>query len=245
MFFDFRMAALAAIFVLNFFSAFSQEKFRLSTEFSIKEVNQDETKKLTVGKLYYDINFGKLVLEISFPEKETLVMEDSTIYRIVDGEILDKSTVFEGFVNSTIYHLLLTNKLANFGLKESKYYRETNIERVEKGIVTHWSPLDVLKGKTGKIVTLNESKRLKAIIFYDKDGQVLSKQNFNKYQFISGLNFPTEVVQQYYKKIEDGIFETTKLYNYKNIIINEAFDKDKYDYKLPFSGTVSSSTGNN
>lgn len=235
--YSFKMAALAAIFVLNIFTLYGQENFRLSTEFSIKEVNQDETKKLTVGKLYYDINFGKLVLDISFPEKETLVMEDSVIYRIVDGEIIDNSVVFEGFVNSTIYHLLLTNKLANFGLKESKYYQETDIEKVDNGIVTHWSPVDVLKGKTGKIVTLNENKRLKAIIFYDKDGQVLSKQNFKNYEYISGLIFPTEVIQQYYKKTEDGVYETTKLYNYKNIIINEAFDKDNYDYRLPFSGS--------
>lgn len=246
MIYYFKMAAFAAIFVLNLFSSYAQENFRLSTEFSIKEVSQDESKKLTVGKLYYDINYGKLVLDISFPEKEILVMQDSVIYKIVDGEMVEKSTVFEGFVNSTIYHLLLTNKLSNFGLKESKYYFESDIERVDQGIVTRWSPLDALKGKTGEIVTLNESKRLKAIIFYDKDGQVLSKQNFNKYQFVAGLNFPIEVVQQYYRKTEEGgIFETTKLYTYKNIVINEAFDKNKYDYRLPFSVANSSGSKHN
>ena len=54
----------------------------------------------------------KLVMDISFPEKETLVFYDSLVYTIVNDQIVNQSSLFDNFISSSVYHLILNNKTA-------------------------------------------------------------------------------------------------------------------------------------
>lgn len=240
-----RIAASAAIIFLSFSFSTAQHHFRISMDFSIKEIHENGTKKLTMGRLYYDINKAQLIMDITFPEKEMLVFKDSSIYRISEGEVLEKNTIIEGFVNNTFYHLLLNNQLSHYGLKDSKFYYETKVEKKDDKIIREWQPGGGLENITGKIMTLNEKKRLSAIIFYNKEGRLLYKQNFNNYEYFSGLSIPVEVIQQYYSQTDAGIIELTKQYTYKNIILNEAINNELYDYRIPHHKPESTGPTNN
>lgn len=227
-----RITIFSALFLSNLHIK-AQQHFRISSDFSIKEVHESGSKKLTIGRLYYDLNTTKLVLNVTFPENEILVFKDSSIFRIVDNVVVEKNTILEGFVSNSFYHLLLSNQLSHYGLKNSKFYHKTDIELVGNQIISEWQPIGGLENITGKIMTLNENKLLKAVIFYNKEGRLLYKQNFNNYEYFSSLKFPSEVVQQYFSKTTDGITELTKQYTYKNIILNEVSNENFYDYRIP------------
>lgn len=230
--------SIIILFIVIFFSNFhlkAQQHFRISSDFSIKEVSENGVKKLTIGRLYYDLNYTKLVLNITFPEEEILIFKDSSIFRIVDNKVVERNTILEGFITNTFYHLLLSNKLSDYGLKDSKFYHKTDIEMVSNQIISEWQPSGGLENITGKIMTLNENKLLRAIIFYDKEGRLIYKQNFNNYEYFSSLKFPSEVIQQYFTKTKDGITELTKKYTYKNIILNEVSNENFYNYRIPIN----------
>jgi len=211
-----------------------QQFFRITADFSIKELSpSNQGDRLSTGTLYYDIVSEKLLMDMSFPEKELLVFYDSLVYTIANEKVVNQSALFANFVTSSVYHLTLTNKLQNFGLSESKYYQQTDLSEENGKVITEWQPSAALKDVTGKILTLNKGNKLEAIIFYNKEGDLLSRQNFNNYKFIQGLNVPTEIIHQYYKKEEVGTSKITKIYSYKNIVLNEMQNNSFYNYNIP------------
>jgi hypothetical protein len=224
---------IIAFFLLPF-TLRSQQFFRIKADFSIKELSAQNTgDRLTTGTLFYDVVSEKLVMDISFPEKETLVFYDSLVYTIVNDQIVNQSSLFDNFISSSVYHLILNNKLQNFGLADNQYYQKVDIQEQEGKIITEWNPSSTLKGLTGKILTLNKGNILEAIIFYDKEGNLLSKQNFKDYIFVQGLNIPSEIIHQYFKKENIGSSKITKIYSYKNIVLNEMQNNSYYNYNIP------------
>lgn len=190
----------------------------------------DGSQALTLGKIYYDAHSRKLVMDIDFPEKKIIFAHDSLVYTIVDDSVSRKSNTFINFFEGNLYHLALTNELNSFGLENSNAYEITDIQRNNNRLVSTWEPLGKYRGVTGKILTLNEGKKLTGIVFYNKDGKLLSKQNLNDYHNYSGLLFPHEVVQQLYMQEDQYLY---KLYSYKNVVINEMGNENWYNYTLP------------
>ncbi len=228
--------------VLFFFSlqSRSQQFFRLKADFSVKEVNSEGVIKLTMGTLYYDTNEKKLLMDMKFPQEELLVFYDTLLYLVIDDRVAEKKKIIDNFVTSSLYHLLLKNELSNFGLGSSGYYEKGDITENNGFVVTEWMPSGGLENITGKILTQNQSNKLIAILFYNKEGDLLNRQNFNDYIFIQGLFFPQEVIQQYYKQVESGTVTLTKKYTYKNIILNDTKNNEFYNYTLPDRSTENS-----
>ena len=104
----------------------AQQFFRIKTEFTIKQKNEDNTTSLTIGTAYYDKLSKKLVYKITFPEKETWVFKDTSFYIFKNDKFFTKkkSILLPEF---TIFHLALNNKLIDYGLKDSPF----KIEKID------------------------------------------------------------------------------------------------------------------
>lgn len=226
----FRFSICLICLLTSFQTVQAQYFYRFSTDFSVKEEMPDGSQALTLGTIYYDAHSRKLVMDIDFPEKKIVYAHDSLVYTIVDDTVFNKSNTFINFFEGNLYHLALTNELNSFGLENSNAYEITDIERNNNRLISTWEPLGKYQGVTGKILTLNEGKKLTGIVFYNKEGKMLSKQNLNNYQNYSGLLFPHEVVQQLYTQDEKYFY---KLYTYKNVVINEMGNENWYNYTLP------------
>ena len=99
------------LFILAFTvsTATAQQFYRLQADFSIKEKNADSTQRLTVGKVYYDKTYQKIVYIISFPEPEVWVIKDTMLYRFKDNKLLNKQKTFLA-PESSIFHLALSRR---------------------------------------------------------------------------------------------------------------------------------------
>ena len=85
---------LSFFLLLFFIQNISGQIFtRIEADFSIKEKSSNSSK-LTIGKVYFDKNIRKIVYNISFPEPEIIVINDSLIYRIVNNEIISQKPAF-------------------------------------------------------------------------------------------------------------------------------------------------------
>jgi len=209
----------------------AQYFYRFSTDFSIKEEFPDGTQGLTQGTIFYDAHSRKLVMDVSFPEKKIIYAHDSLVYTLAGDSILNRSNTFINFFEGNLYHLALTNELSSFGLENSDAYEISEIQRNNNRLISTWEPQGKFKGVTGKVITMNEGKKLTGIVFYNKDGDILSKQNLGQYHNYSGLLFPHEVVQQLYLQGQNKYLY--KLYTYKNVVINEMGKDHWYNYTLP------------
>ncbi|MDO6438841.1 hypothetical protein Q4534_15560 [Cyclobacterium sp. 1_MG-2023] len=181
-----------------------------------------------MGKVYYDLSAEKIIYDISFPEPETWVLKDTTLYRFQSSELLGKTSSFV-IPNSSFFHFTLSGQLANFGLKNSGY-TIIDVAKKEEQILTTWEPQEErVKSSLGKVVMSNLDKKLQAIVFYNPDNDLLSKQFYKNYINVSGCEVPTEITQiNYHEKGQN--YQVT---SYKNVVINEKGNEIIYDYKLP------------
>lgn len=207
-------------------SAEAQDFYRISGDFSIKS-KDDSTLSLTRGSFYYDLNHRKVVYDLNFPHEEKWILSDSLIFRM-RGDTLYEKTEGASIVEFSIFHLILNNKLHDYGLRESIY----DLKEVEKNgdmVIYTWTPPLIMKSMLGNVLLSQKDKRLFGLVFLDKDGNILRKQFFRNFQNINGLEFPTEIVDLVYV---EGL-EIVQKTNYKNIKVNEAGKESMYNFPIP------------
>lgn len=173
---------------------------------------------------YYDLQFGKTVYEISFPEPQVWVFEDTV-------QLVFKSdTLFEvrptPYSNAlSVFHLSLTQNLIHYGLQNSIFEIEkTEVE--DDLVITYWKPQYKFRKVVGNVVLSKKDKQLYGVLFYNPSGELLRKQFYRDYTFIKGVSFPSEVIDIYYTNNEERYHKI----EYKNIVINEAGKDNWYRY---------------
>ena len=205
----------------------AQDHFRMSAEFTIKSKSPDGTQHLTIGDVYYDKNIKKIVFDVRFPQKETWVQQDTILYKIKNGGLMSKSSSIN-ISEFTIFSMVLNGKLSDYGLKDSKFVL-TNVEKEGDNIISTWEPPQAYKKFMGKVMIMKNDDNITGVIFFDKDGYIISRQFFRKYENIKGMSFPTEVIVE--KNINgEKFYDIT---TYENVKVDDYKNEDKYDYKIP------------
>lgn len=231
-----KMTFMKKILLLLFFgvlTANAQQFYRIKADVSIKDKLSNGSYRLTVGKVFYDKTSLKVIYKLTFPQKETIIIKDTTLYKIAKDSVLVQSVLASN--EFSIFHLALSGKLADYGLNSgnvAKIYKISKVEKDKDGrVITTWSVIEKQLMKTlGKIKMANANKKLDAIAFYDAKEKLLSQQFFKEYSNFNGVEFPKQVTQISYNS--DGtqnIQQTT----YKNIIIDQEDENEIYNYPVP------------
>ena len=209
-----------------------QHRFRLNAEFSIKEKNADGKLGLTMGTVYYDKTFKKIVYQVRFPEKETWVISDTVFHRIVNGKLVAKQFI-PMLPSSTLFDYALANNLGNFGLEKS-FYKAGNPKKDGDQVITTWTPDDRLKKAFGEVVISRKNNQLYGIAFYSPKNELLKKQIFKGYLKAGGISFPEEITEIIYKIEANGMrSQSTKISTFKNLVVNDLKDQNIYNFPVP------------
>ena len=224
----FRFIFVLSLITFNGQNFFSQTFYRIKTDITIKKKNFDGTFSLTKGTVYYDRHQNMLIYDLWFPEKEKLIMDKAMTYHIRAGKLI------QTFQNPTppevsIFSLILKNSIQYYGLENSDYQLK-DIEEDNGLIISTWMPPEYLKSAVGKLMIANENGKIKGIIFYSTDGEkIISKQFFENYIKVNGLDIPTKMVQFFYDKTGKESLQTTE---FKNIVIDEKANDHLYRFPL-------------
>lgn len=227
------MKKILFLLLFGVLTAHAQQFYRIKADVSIKDKLSNGSYRLTVGKVYYDKTSLKVIYKLTFPQKETIIIKDTTLYKITKDSVLVQSVLASN--EFSIFHLALSGKLADYGLNSgnvAKIYKISKVEKDKDGrVITTWSVIEKQLMKTlGKIKMANANKKLDAIAFYDPKDKLLSQQFFKEYSNFNGVEFPKQVTQISYNT--DGtqnIQQTT----YKNIIIDQEDENEVYNYPIP------------
>lgn len=187
------------------------------------KTKMENVNQLTMGRVYYDSKIRKLVYNISFPEKEVWVVKDSLIKTYKNGALVKQTTTIS-LVQSTLFHLALNGQLNDYGLSKSAY-KITKVEKDADLVITTYSPPANLPA-LGEIVISTKNKSLYGVVFFDKEKKIISKQIIKSYANVSGLKFPTEIIQVYYKNNK----EYYQVITFKNIKVNNLQNENFYNY---------------
>lgn len=210
--------------------------FRIKADFSVKERTFDDTYRLLIGSVYYDMNHKKIVYNIQFPEREVWVLTDTIAYIIKDNKLVKRQQAFI-FPEFSIFNLVLQGSLRDYGLKDHPVLKVKEIQKDGDRIIRIWEPIKDYKENLGKLEMVTKNRKLDAVVVYHPNGRMMSRQFFRKYQNFRGLEFPLEIVQYVYSNPEvhrdlkrDEMIILTQ---YKNIQLNRTDEAFFYDYPLP------------
>lgn len=206
---------------------FSQNFYRIQADFTIKQKNADGSSSLTIGKVYYDKNYKKIVYDISFPDKEIWVTQDTSLYKFRDKKFTTRLTI-PAITEFSIFNLSLNGTLTNFGM-ESSPYKIANVEKENGMVLTTWQPPTEMTKSFGKIVTSQKEKKLFGVVLFNVKGEIINKQFFKNYESSSGIEFPNEIVQITYANGKESYQLTT----YTNIHIDDYTEEEIYNYAIP------------
>jgi hypothetical protein len=202
---------------------FSQNFYRISGEFSIKG-KAENSAQLIMGRFFYDKNERKIIHENIFPEKALWVTSDTNLYKVVNHKIVSRQTIPDLTIFS-MYHLILSSQLNNFGLEGSAFLLE-NVEENDDQVITTWMPPNSMKKAFGKIMISSKEDNLYGIIFFNSEDIIIKKQFFEDYSLNSGLPFPGKITEITYKNGKE-IYQVT---TYKNIKVNDKREENLYHF---------------
>ncbi|MBM3410580.1 MAG: hypothetical protein FJY18_02985 [Bacteroidetes bacterium] len=217
----FLLKMITACLVIYTFAATSspilgQQAYRIKAECTVKSktVGSHEAG-LIMGTVYYDVRIGRLIFDVKFPEKETWVFVDSVQWTIRNDTLISiKPSSLKPKLS--VLHLSLNQQLGGFGLEQSGYTM-TSVKTEQGLVISNWSPPAAARKKMGTIALASQERQLKSVIFYHPNGKILRKQFFRKYQKISNVSLPTEVIDEIYNQ-DKKLFQSTE---YKNTVIND------------------------
>ena len=205
---------LFSMYIIFLTNIYSQEYFKITCDITIKEKFSDNQFSLTKGYLEYNKFLDKTVLNLTFPEHETLIMTKDSIKRIYKNKIfyqVNASPLHE----YSVFNLFLNGNLQNYGLKKS-LYKITNVEQKTNGsIYTTWQSTKKTKFKFGKVIVVRENNKLTGVAFYNIKEKLISRQIFKDYIELKSLSFPTKIISITNKDEK----EEYKITEFKNIVL--------------------------
>lgn len=199
----------------------SQEVYRIQGDFSLKS-KENGISQLVMGKFYYDLNSSQIIYRNFFPEKETWITSDTTLYHVVNEDIISTQSIPD-FSKFSVFHLSLTRNLKNYGI-DGKGFTLDNVEQDNGMVISTYAPNRKYNRYSGKIILSMMDGMLFGIVFYDTEDNIIKKQFCEDYITDLGLPFPGKITEIIY---QNGT-EYYKITTYKNVIYNANEPDDLY-----------------
>lgn len=180
----------------------AQRFYRLSGNFSIREIvlygESDSFKTfLTRGFLDYDRNKHQVVFDVTFPEKEHWILQDSVFYKIKHDTIYMR------------YALPYAMQMLNFDFLLSGYNYDfffqkigctiEDIRKEEEKLFKLWKYPDIQQLDVFKYILMQEENgHTTAIAYLDEKKQVVSREFYKDFKNVNGLDVPHVIEQRVY-----------------------------------------------
>jgi hypothetical protein len=219
------MKLFKTILILLLFPALltAQGIYRVKGEFSIKS-KENGFSQLIMGNFFYDMNHEQIIYRNFFPDKEMWVTIDTSLYHVVNNEVLSSQRI-PNLSKFSIFHLVLTRDLKNFGIDDKSFILE-NVEKDEGMVISTYVPNRKYLNFNGKIMLSMKENRLFGIVFFNERDEIVKKQFFEDYIIQKGLPFPGKITEITY--VNDQ--EVYKVTTYKNIVYNAKEPDNLYHY---------------
>ncbi|QQS49831.1 MAG: hypothetical protein IPM71_09390 [Bacteroidota bacterium] len=207
--------------------AVAQIHYRIEADYSLKEKSSTGHENLMLGRVYFDKNYRQMVFDISFPEKEILIINDTaSIYALSNRH--EKHMLSTSLIDFSVLGLTLNGQLEYFGLRETPF-QLIKVEKDEGLVISTWELADKrIESGVRKMMLSQKDNRLQGLISFNTNDQIIAKQFFSEYILVSGLEIPSKVIQISYLP---GGGEFKKITTYTNIKVNNQQNESFYRYK--------------
>lgn len=172
-----------------------QAHYRFSSDYSIKEIDTNGVQKVSFGRVYLDRQVHALNFEQRFPTHKVYSFSDHLL-SVSTADTSFGVVVPKGLFQYTIYNIILSNQLSDYGLDDSKC-KLIGVSQKEGKVVRAYEFLD--QSHREMHLVKSHQDLIEVMVIFNEQGHLVSKSFFEEYQLVGGLMVPHRIVQFWYR----------------------------------------------
>ena len=181
----------------------------LSLDF-VRELTEDNKTEHIAGTLHYDVKAARVVVEVTEPLKQIMVVKDNVleIYYPVEKQAFRFTT--EGRVPLPFVESIIQSTQAEYGLTAIGYTLDKHDVR-DDTLYTYWAPPKKTEDKLGSVILGMRDDRLISAEIKNPKGHIIARSHYQNHRKI-GINYiPMSVTSTTYD-------ETSQLLQHEQIV---------------------------
>lgn len=206
----------------------------LSLDFTRELIETDKTERI-VGTLHYEAKAARVVVEVSEPVKQIMVVRDKVleIYYPVEKQgfrFISEGRIPLPFVESIIQSIQAENGLTAIGYSLEKH------DIVDEVLYSYWSPPKKAKDELGTVILGMQDDRLISAEVKNPKGHIIARSRYQQHSRI-GMNYvPMKVISSTYGEKSEVLQREQVVYS--NPQINADPRNPIFNFTIPESVEV-------
>ena len=183
------IAFLLTLFIANVLCAAPLKT--LSLDFA-RELTENEKTEQTVGTLHYDAKATRVVVEVSEPLKQIMVVRDKVLEIYYPVEKQAFRFISEGRIPLPFVESIVQSTQAEHGLTAIGYSLEKH-DIVDEVLYSYWSPPQKAKDQLGTIILGMQDDRLISAEVKNPKGHIIARSHYQNHSKV-GMNYVPMIV---------------------------------------------------
>ena len=161
----------------------------------LKTLSLDFTRELTengktehiAGTLHYDVKAARVVVEVTKPAKQIMVVKDNVLEIYYPVEKQAFRFISEGRVPLPFVESIIQTTQAEYGLTAIGYTLDKH-DVVEEALYTYWKPPEKAKDTLGSVILGMHNDRLISAEIKNPEGYIIGRSRYQNHSKI-GINY--------------------------------------------------------
>ena len=167
----------------------------LSLDFT-RELTENDKIEHIAGTLHYDVKAARVVVEVTKPLKQIMVVKDKVLEIYYPTEKQAFRFISEGRVPLPFIESIIQSTQAEYGLTAIGYTLNKH-DVVDKVLYTHWLPPEKAKDKLGTVILGMRDDRLISAEIKNPEGYIIGRSHYQNHIKIGGQLYPDDSYLQY------------------------------------------------
>lgn len=209
----------------------------LSLEFT-RELTENGRTEYIAGTLHYDVKAARVVVEVTQPVKQIMVVKDNVLEIYYPVEKQAFRLISEGRVPLPFVESIIQTTQAEYGLTAIGYTLDKH-DVVEEVLYTYWKPPEKAKDTLGSVILGMHNDRLISAEVKNPEGYIIGRSRYQNHSKI-GINYiPMEVTSSTYNAKSEVIQREQIVYS--NPEVNTKTPNPMLNFTIPESVEVKES----
>ena len=163
----------------------------------MRELTEQGKTEHTAGTLHYDVKTTRVVVEVTEPLKQIMVVKDKVleIYYPVENQAF--RFISEGRIPLPFVESIIQSTQAEYGLTAIGYSLDRH-EIADDVLYTYWAPPEKAKDKLGTIILGSRDGKLISVEAKTPNGQLAAKSLYRNHTKLGNSHIPMEVTYSLY-----------------------------------------------
>lgn len=209
----------------------------LSLEFT-RELTENGKTEYIAGTLHYDVKAARVVVEVTKPVKQIMVVKDNVLEIYYPVEKQAFRFISEGRVPLPFVESIIQTTQAEYGLTAIGYTLDKH-DVVEEVLYTYWKPPEKAKDTLGSVILGMHNDRLISAEIKNPEGYIIGRSRYQNHSKI-GINYiPMAVTSSTYDAKSEVIQHEQIVYS--NPAVNTKTLNPMLNFTIPESVEVKES----